>query len=254
MLKDLEQILDKPENDHMHERDFEAAASYLLQKQFIWADGHGQKRHYDLMVRFSDYFETLFDAIGFDFVRDYKYGYCGILPRSGLPVMRKFDTLILLLLAKMHDEQSRKACTERGCSTPCLGVLLDLYTQLTGLEKPTRPDLLASLKTLARHGVIQIGDMDEQLNLPKITVTPAITHVVTADFLTSLEAYSEQDETTINFDEDAEDDLADDDQTEKTELAASEEIEQETAEDSNESHIQDNSQENDAEEKDVTHG
>ncbi|HCK91869.1 MAG TPA: hypothetical protein DHW71_02720 [Gammaproteobacteria bacterium] len=245
MLKDLEQILDKPENDHMHERDFEAAASYLLQKQSIWADGHGQKRHYDLMVRFSDYFETLFDAIGFDFVRDYKYGYCGILPRSGLPVMRKFDTLILLLLAKMHDEQSRKACTERGCSTPCLGVLLDLYTQLTGLEKPTRPDLLASLKTLARHGVIQIGDMDEQLNLPKITVTPAITHVVTADFLTSLEAYSEHDETTINFDEDADDDL---------EQASSEEIGQEALEESAEATIQGDSQDNDAEEKDVTHG
>lgn len=194
MLKNLEIILDTPENEHLHEREFEAAAAQVLQKQFIWSDGFGQKKHYDLMNRFYDYFETLFDAVGFTLVRDYKYGYLGIVPRQGIPMMRKLDTLLLLLLVKMHDEQSRRACTERGRSTPCLGVLLDLYEQLTGLEKPSRPDVLASLKRIARHGVLFIGDMDEQLNLPKLTVTPAITHLVTSDFLASIESFLQADD------------------------------------------------------------
>ena len=189
MLKDLEIILDKPENEHFHEREFEAASAQMLQKQFIWSDGFGQRKHYDLIHRFSDYFEILFDALGFNVVRDYKYGYIGIVPRLGMPMMRKLDTILLLLLLKMHDEQSRRACTERGRSTPCLGVLLDLYEQLTGQEKPSRPDVLSSLKRLSRHGVIFLGDMDEQLNLPKLTVTPAITHLVTSDFLASLESF-----------------------------------------------------------------
>jgi hypothetical protein len=194
MLKSLEIILDMPENEHLHEREFEAAAGQILQKQFIWSDGFGQKKHYDLVNRFYDYFENLFDAVGFTLVRDYKYGYLGIVPRQGIPMMRKLDTLLLLLLVKMHDEQSRRACTERGRSTPCLGVLLDLYEQLTGLEKPSRPDVLSSLKRLSRHGVLFIGDLDEQLNLPKLTVTPAITHLVTSDFLASIESFLQSDE------------------------------------------------------------
>lgn len=189
MLKDLEIILDKPENDYLHEREFESASSVLLNRQFIWVDGFGQKKQYDLVNRFFDYFETLFDAFGFNLVRDYKYGYVGIVPRHGVPMMRKLDTLLLLLLVKMHDEQSRKACTERGRSTPCLAVLLDLYEQLTGLEKPSRGDFLASIKRIARHGVIHIGDVDEQYNLPTIVVTPAITQLVTPDFIAKLDAF-----------------------------------------------------------------
>jgi len=190
MLLDLESILNQSGAEGLHEKDFSAAAGLLLNKQFIWSDGFAQKKSYDLVIRFFDYFTDLFDALNYDLVRDYKYGYCGIVPLHSSPMMRKFDTIILLLLAKMHDEQARKACTELGRSTPCAGVLLDLYVQLTGLEKPPRQEFLASLKTIARHGIVQIGDIDERLNLPKITVFPAIVHLITDDVVANLEAFA----------------------------------------------------------------
>lgn len=195
MLLELEHILKNNEGHKLNESDFQAAASLMLQKQFIWSDGHGQKKYFDLAIRFQEYFDVLFDAIGFDFVRDYKFGYCGLLPRSGVPAMTKLDTLVLLLLAKMHDEQCRKACTENGRSTPCLGLMLDLYVQMTGQEKPSRSDLLLSLKRLSRHGIISVGEIDEQLRLPQVTVLPTITKIVTAEFLANIEIYSGEEST-----------------------------------------------------------
>lgn len=189
MLRDLALILDQNDTQNLHENDFQAAASLMLQKQFIWSDGHGQKKYFDLVIRFQDYFQELFDALGFNFVSDYKYGFCGVLPRNGVPVMSKLDTLIVLFLAKMHDEQCRKACSEKGRSRPCLALLLDLYEQVTGQEKPTRSDFLLSIKRLARHGIVQIGDIDEQTSLPKITVLPSISHVVTTEFLDNIDAF-----------------------------------------------------------------
>lgn len=189
MLVELSDILDASENEQLHQREFEAAAALLLHRQFIWADGFGQRKAYDLIVRFQDYFDALFDAIGFDMVRDYRYGYSGIVPRNGQPSMRKLDTLVLLLLARMHDDYSRRACTDRGCSQPCMAALLDLYVQLTGLEKPTRIEFISSLKKLAGHGVIYLGEIDEVTQLPKVTVTPALMHLVTSDFLSDLRGF-----------------------------------------------------------------
>ena len=191
MLRDLAKIVDHAESMGRTEDDFEAASQVMLRKQFLWMDGHGQNKHYNLIILYQDYFENLFGALGFDLVSDQKYGYCGIIPRNSTPSLNKMETILLLLLAKLHDGECRKACTENGRSMPSPGVLMDVFVETTQQEKPNRTKTISSLERLAKQGVIQLGNIDVTSNLPQITVLPTINKVVSSMYLDELERFTD---------------------------------------------------------------
>jgi len=191
MLRDLEKLVDQNEKSSLTEDDFIATTELLLAKQFIWQDGHGQNKHYEMTRRFREYFENLMDALGRDLVIDEKFGYCGWVPRNASPTLPKLETIYLLLLAKLHDIECRRACTENGRSMPTPGALIQAYCELTQREKPSRQRTIEALKRLKDQSIIRLGDKDETSDLPQITVLPTILSVVNRTFLEELECFTE---------------------------------------------------------------
>jgi hypothetical protein len=203
MLRELAQVVDKYESRGLTEIDFEDAAAALRQRQFLWSDGHGQRKHYDTIVSEEAYFRNLFAAFGDQLVVDLHFGYVGIIPRHAKPTLKRLPTIFLLLLAKLHDVESRKACTEYGRSIPQTDLLLDTYVQLTGRDKPKRQDTLEALRQLEQCGVIHVGVQDEMTCLPIVTVLPTITRVVSEFYLDELERFAQEKGTSkLNDEED----------------------------------------------------
>lgn len=197
MLKELHKILRENESQEKkgyEQVDLERAAAMLRRYQFIWKDGHGQKKAYDILVRYREYYSDLFAAFGDQFFVDDIYGYCGFIPKARIPhsSLRKLETILLLILAKLHDEESRKACTEKGRSFPSEVLLMDEYMRLTNQTKPGKVELNAALKTLKDMGVIELGTVNPYSEMPRITVLPSIMRVVTDEYMVELLNFTEE--------------------------------------------------------------
>ena len=189
MLRDLERLVATNEQYGYSEQDIVDAAAFLRAKQFVWKERHGHGRHYDLICKFREYYENLFEAFGDEFFIDGHFGYCGILPRDSKPRLKKLETIYLLLLAKMHDIECRKALTSLGRSSPSESHLLDHYTRVTGKEKPKPSETSSALERLVRMGIIELGDHNPDSEMRRITILPSIMKVVTKDFLDDLKVF-----------------------------------------------------------------
>lgn len=222
MLRDLAKIVDQHEGQGITEIEIENTAAALRQHQFIWREKRNHSRHYDLLVKFQDYYENLFGAFGDIFFIDHHFGYCGILPRSTTPSLKLRDTIFLLILCKLHDGECRKACTENGRSTPSEEILLDEYIELTGKPKPTKTETKESLERLVKQGVIELGDHNPDTELRRITILPSIMRVVNSRFLDELE----------QFDHNADDETTENQQTDDNEAPVDTELNSEKIEDS----------------------
>ncbi len=190
MLRDLEKILDARENAAIEAAEIIETAAALRRRQFIWQDARGQGRHYDLLVRFESYFRDLFGAFGDQFFVDSHYRYCGIIPAGNGPALKQLETIFLLILAKLHDNEARNARTVNGRTSPSGEILLEEYSTITGKEKPLQRDAYAALERLAKYGVIQLGDINPETEMRIITILPSITRVVNQSFLDELALFT----------------------------------------------------------------
>lgn len=195
MLKELDKIVrenDVQEKKGYEQADLERAAAMLRRFQFIWKDTHGQKKTYDILVKYRDYYSDLFSAFGDQLFVDDIYGYCGFIPKAKIPnsSLRKLETVLLLILVKLHDEESRKACTDKGRSFPSEVLLVDEYMRLTNEAKPSKVELNAGLKTLKDMGVIELGNVNPQSEMRRITVLPSIMRIVTDEYMEELISFT----------------------------------------------------------------
>lgn len=191
MLKELDKIVrenDAQEKRGYEQEDLERAAAMLRRYQFIWKNGHNQKNTYDILVKYREYYSDLFAAFGDQFFMDDIYGYCGFIPKARIPhsSLRKLETILLLILVKLHDEESRKACTEKGRSFPSEVLLIDEYMRLTHEVKPGKVELNTALKTLKDMGVIELGAANPDSEMLSITVLPSIMRIVTDEYMEEL--------------------------------------------------------------------
>ncbi len=189
MFREAERIVNNPQLK-LTEDDLQSAASKLREKQFVFKDGHGQGRIYDVLVNQADYFAKLFQSFGDHFFVDHHFGYCGIIPKSAKPSLKRIDTLFLLILAKMHDHELRAARSTNGRTTPSEALLLDEYCQLTGREKPKQVETRRSLERLQKMNVISLGDVQEDSEMQKIEILPSLMRVVSDQYLSLLEAHT----------------------------------------------------------------
>jgi hypothetical protein len=194
MLRELQTIVENHTKIGF-ESELQDAAAALRAHQFIWKDKRGHSRHYDLLVHHQKYFENLFGAFGDSFFVDHHFGYCGILPRANTPALKLKETLFLLILAKMHDHECRKACTENGRSSPSESLLIDEYEALTGKPKPSKAETRDALERLAKCGVIELGAVNSETEIRMITILPSIMKVVNKNFLEELLVYVKTDST-----------------------------------------------------------
>jgi hypothetical protein len=189
MLRDLEKIINNNQHSFTPEN-LTAAAARLRQNQFIFKDKRGQNRTYEILLNQQTYFTDLFSAFGDEFFVDTHFGYCGILPSSSKPVLKQLETIFLLILAKMHDLECRKARSENGRTNPSESILLDEYSQITGRDKPKPVETRSALERLAKVGVIELGDINEISEMREIIILPSIMRVVTTSYLESLNAFN----------------------------------------------------------------
>lgn len=190
MLIDLKKLVDRVEDSGITQAEIENTASMLRLHQFIWRDKRNHARHYDLLVKFQDYYRNLFDAFGDTYVVDHHFGYCGIVPRTSYPRLKMLETVYLLILAKLHDNESRRACTENGRSMPGEAILIDEYRELTGKPAPKKTETREALVRLSRCGVIELGELNPETELNRITVLPSITRIVSKSFLDELDTFA----------------------------------------------------------------
>ena len=192
LLRELERIV----NDNPHkltEHDLILAASKLRERQFIYKDRHGQGRTYDILARYEGYFANLFAAFGDEYFVDQHFGYVGILPRTPRPLLKQLETIFLLILAKMHDLECRKARSQKGRTNPSESVLLDEYVATTGRDKPKPVDTRNALERLSKAGIIELGEVNELTEMRQITILPSIVRVVTPRYLERLQEFSQLD-------------------------------------------------------------
>lgn len=186
--------------------DLTSAAARLREKQFIFKSKRGQSKTYEILLNQKEYFTDLFAAFGDEFFIDTHFGYCGILPSSNRPILKQLETIFLLILAKMHDLECRKARSENGRTNPSESILLDEYSQITGRDKPKPVETKSALERLAKVGVIELGDINEMSEMREIIILPSIMRVVTSRYLESLNTFSD----VVNTEEYATNDTIDD--------------------------------------------
>lgn len=189
MFREAERIVDN-EQLKLTEDDLQSAAAKIREKQFVFKDAHGQARIYDILVNQADYFIKLFHSFGDYFFVDHHFGYCGILPQSAKPSLKRIDTLFLLILAKMHDHELRAARSMNGRTTPSEALLLDEYCQLTGREKPKQAEARQALERLQKMNVISLGEIQEDSEMREIEILPSLMRVVSDQYLSLLEAHT----------------------------------------------------------------
>lgn len=211
MFREAERIIDNPQTK-LTEDDLQTAAAKLREKQFIFQDSHGQSRTYDILVNQQAYFTQLFGAFGDTFFVDYHFGFCGILPKSARPGLKRLETLFLLILAKMHDHELRQARSINGRTTPSEALLLDEYCQLTGREKPKQTETRAALERLQKMSVIVLGEVQEDSEMQKIEILPSLMRVVSDNYLSLLEGHTHKN----NLKDDETEALSNDDNAEET--------------------------------------
>ncbi|WP_257292571.1 DUF4194 domain-containing protein [Endozoicomonas sp. ONNA1] len=192
MLHELSRLVDSNEQYGFTELDFQQAAAKLRANQFIWKEKRGHSRIYDILVKYETYFSKLFAAFGDDFFVDPHFGYCGIIPSAARPQLKQLETIYLLLLAKMHDLECRKACSENGRTKPSEAHLLDEYCAVTGREKPKPSETRSALDRLEKMGIIEQGEKNSETEMRSLTILPSIIRVVTGDFLASLELFCDK--------------------------------------------------------------
>lgn len=189
MLRELEKITESSSNPFTEE-ELTGAAARLRERQFIFKDKRGQSKTYDILAHQQAYFAELFSAFGDEFFVDTHFGYCGIIPAFSRPILKQLETIFLLILAKMHDLECRKARSENGRTNPSESILLDEYCQTTGREKPKAAETKAALERLAKVGVIELGEMNELSEMREIIILPSIMRVVSSRYLENLNAFS----------------------------------------------------------------
>ena len=187
MLREFGRIIDDASNK-IDADELMAVAARLRERQFIFKEGRGTGRTYDVLINQRDYFESLFQAFGDEFIVDQRFGFVGIIPRSSKPVLTQLETIFLLLLAKMHDVECRKARALDGRTNE--DILLDEYRELTGRDKPRPAESKAALQRLRRAGIIELGPISELTEMHEITILPSITRVITESYLTQLENFT----------------------------------------------------------------
>ncbi|HCC5835527.1 DUF4194 domain-containing protein [Citrobacter farmeri] len=191
MLSDLNKTLSRSGERTFEPEEFRQAARLLRKRQFLWAERPHDRKHYELIRRFEEYFSNLFDAFDDELIKDPQFGYIGIIPRSsGDAVMGVLPTLIMLIMARLHDLESRRACTVNGRASPSPELLVDTYTELTGKPKPRLSELNQALDVIRRYNVIELGEKQESSDMRAITILPNIHRVVNSQYLQTLELFA----------------------------------------------------------------
>lgn len=188
--------------------------AHLLRHQFV----HVEDRNAGLMetLRRPAAFSLLssyFDVAGYRLVVRESEGWAGLFPdldRIKAPRMRIEDTLVLLVLRRLWEEEVQNGDIQAYASVLLtLNAAYDAYQET--VSRARRPALRVSdfrdvLLSLEKRGIVRLGPQDDLADDRELTIRAVIGEVAGDDFLAALEtllqrpdiAEDDEDEETID--------------------------------------------------------
>lgn len=188
-LKELNSILEK--DDSLEEAHLQKAAYELLSKQFLYREKKLEKRHYGLIVTHITYFRKLMRATGHRLVHEEHLGYVGIIPTEFTRQMSVEETLILLTLRSVYDEEVQNFNSlDDGCIDILVENFMLKYEHLTGRDRPEhKRDVIELFQPMIRIGLVKYRQELEHGDAWVLRIYPSITALINSDSLGLMEAY-----------------------------------------------------------------
>lgn len=165
-----------------------AAATTLLEKQFLYLANQSERKHYLVIAGETRYFEKLFEQLSRNLFIDRNLGYVALLPNPGAKSLslKQDETLMLLCLRLIYEEGIENFAATEGAVTAASDKVVARYTTETRLEQPNLTRFREIMALLKRHGIASATKQSEGKNM-MITIRPAIRHVVNDDYIVQLE-------------------------------------------------------------------
>lgn len=195
MLKDLERILDEQDsssnNGEELEKELRHAAQLLWRVQFLYEGDWASKSAYDLIRRYTPYFENLFDALGYRVVGRPNDRLIGLLAVDA-PARQsmKLDESLLLLVLRLYYEEALKRfeINESGEVEVDSETLLSVYEDRTRRSRPGIGRMHEILTGFRQRGLVRYGEQESSRSFT-LYLRPALPMVIGEEALTSLEEY-----------------------------------------------------------------
>jgi uncharacterized protein DUF4194 len=189
---------------------------HLLRHQFIHSDDRGSTAFLEIVRRSATgpLISAFFDAAGYKLIMRESEGWAGIIPdteRVAAPRMRIEETLVLLVLTRLWQEGIQEGeIGERNCVLSTLNDAYDAYQDLTSRSRRAALQIgpfRDVLQELARRAIIKLGAFDEDQQDLELTIRPIVALIAGEDFLSTIESFLQQHDSTLDEDDFAPDEI-----------------------------------------------
>lgn len=189
MIKDLKTLLDADEE--LDEAEIKLTAQVLLTRQFLLRGKSRQRRHFERVVRYQHYFRNLMSALNHQLVINESHGYVGITPEDFIYRMKLEETLILLALRYVYDQELNAFNLEEdGSVLVSVEDFADRYLQLTRRDMPkTSTTFRAYLGEFASHGILDREQDEADPRIERIRVYPTISELLSGNMIEKVAEY-----------------------------------------------------------------
>lgn len=186
-------VLSKDEN--LEEEQLKEAAYQLLSSQFLLREKNRHRRHFNVIVANQKYFQRLMEATNNRLLVAEDQGFIGITPENYTRRMSINETLILLTLRYLYDEEINNFNSNRNGSVDITVKDFGLkYQALTNRELPrNKSDFIALLEPFVRCGVLEQGKDEDHGDVWRLHLYPTIATLVNGEALKLIEIYMKDD-------------------------------------------------------------
>ncbi len=189
MIKDLKTLLDADEE--LDGAELKLTAQMLLTRQFLIRHKPRHRCHYDRVVRYQKYYRNLMDALNHQLVINENHGYVGITPEDFVYRMKLEETLILLALRYIYDEELNAFNLEEdGSVLVSVEDFEDRYLQLTQRDMPKTSTVFREyLKDFANHGILDTEQDEFDPRVIRIRIYPTISELLSGNMIERVAGY-----------------------------------------------------------------
>ena len=210
LLKELAAIVRNAEDRDEEIEDKVREAAYQLQsRQFLYRHKVRHRKHYELVLAYSDYFLSLRDAMNYELVITEERGYIGILPRSFARRMSLNSTLLLFAMRFIYDQELTAFNAEDDGSVQI--TLEDFETRCRQFTKrdvaKSLSDFKHQLEPFVQIGVVEVGADENRPEIERLKIYPSIAALLSGDMLKRVEVYIRAEDVDTK-------DISDDDESE----------------------------------------
>lgn len=169
------------------EAEIAESAAYLLKKQFIFREQHGDRRHYAFIDKYWLLFEKAFAFFGATLEIYHEAGFMGYKPMRDFSSLKIVETSILLVLRLLYHDEKISGASEFSAVMISGERFYSAYRKLTGRDDlATKGSLNEALTPLRQKSIIRMGDEDSESDMRDIIILPSIEVVVDKEHATNL--------------------------------------------------------------------